>query len=881
MNKKIKKGGFMKHSKIHSNLVLILLAIFVFGSLQLNAGQPLNAGNSKEIPITIFASAYKHIPGLENSEKEILKLVRKEFQVYLESKLNYRRVVVDAIDENNDADVDSLFVYFLMQATYDGEVSKVTLGKDFEVLYVEHDYKIKKGDTSAEMTMTESCNCPDTTVEVLLSTCETGIPTAVSAINTVYNTAVAAGYNTVKLLGSDESISNIQNWLCCPNLKYWGRVGHGLTNLIVLSDGNLTSSYFDGLGANSLPGKVFYWNSCQVFNNPMKTSVLNTGAGKFIGGICNLYIGSSEEVFKCWNTKNLYQDPAPQTDEMCYWSSSCESSTGYPEPGCHGCGGPDNTFPAPGSATTYNLTVNTVGQGTVSLSPSGGTYTAGTVVTLSPIPSAGWQFSSWSGDLTGSTNPGSITMDADKTVTATFIQTTSPPVADFTASSTSIQAGQSVTFTDTSTNGPTSWSWSFPGGTPSTSTAQNPTVTYNTVGVYSVTLTATNAFGSDNEVKTNHITVTEVVIAPCGASGNSQQYEWIAGVSVADLNNTSGASGYSDFTSMTAHVTAGQSVNVTLTPGFASSSYNEYWKIWVDYNRDGDFEDSGEEVFSGNGTSSVSGSFTVPSSASGTTRMRVAMRYNNAPPSCGSFDFGEVEDYSINVQQSSVVAPVANFTASATTIDAGQSVTFTDTSTNNPTSWSWSFPGGTPSSSTAQNPTVTYNTAGTYSVTLTATNSAGSDVEVKTNYIIANAVTVTYCTSSGSNQNYEWIAGVALSNINNSSSASGYTDFTNLVANLTKGASVSFTLTPGFASSSYTEYWKIWIDLNKDGDFSDSGEEVFSGSGSSVVTGSFTVPTSAITGNTRMRVTMQYNSAPSSCGSFTYGEVEDYTVNLQ
>jgi hypothetical protein len=92
---------------------------------------------------------------------------------------------------------------------------------------------------------------------------------------------------------------------------------------------------------------------------------------------------------------------------------------------------------------------------------------------------------------------------------------------------------------------------------------------------------------------------------------------------------------------------------------------------------------------------------------------------------------------------------------------------------------------------------------------------------------------------------------------------------------------VSVSLTPGFTGSSYTEYWKIWIDYNKDGDFADSGEEVFSKSGSSAVTGSFTVPTSASSGSTRMRVIMKYSSAATACGTFTYGEVEDYTVNIQ
>ena len=455
------------------------------------------------------------------------------------------------------------------------------------------------------------------------------------------------------------------------------------------------------------------------------------------------------------------------------------------------------------------------------------------------------------------------------------------PTANFTGSPTTVAIGGSVSFTDTSSGSPTSWSWSFSGGTPSSSTAQNPTVTYNSEGTFDVSLTATNAQGSDTETKTDYITVTDTPTY-CTSEGQNQSYEYISGVGVGDLNHTSGASGYSDFTAYTANLTAGASVGVTLTPGFASSSYTEYWKIWIDYNEDGDFEDSGEEVFSGSGSSTVTGSFTVPSSADGvTTRMRVSMKYGGAPTSCETFTYGEVEDYTVDISAASVNPPVAEFTCSDTSIEVGDSVTFTDQSSNNPTAWSWTFSGGTPSSSSAQNPTITYNTAGTYNVSLTASNSAGSDTETKTNYITVTDTPVVYCTASGNNQNYEYIYNVNVGAINNTSGASGYSDFTSISATVSKGGSVSVSLTPGFSGSSYTEYWKIWVDYNGDGDFADSGEEVFAKTGSSTVTGSFTVPTSAVTGSTRMRVIMKYNGYASYCGTFTYGEVEDYTLNIQ
>lgn len=89
-----------------------------------------------------------------------------------------------------------------------------------------------------------------------------------------------------------------------------------------------------------------------------------------------------------------------------------------------------------------------------------------------------------------------------------------PPTADFIGSPLTLNEGSSVTFTDLSTDngGPaiTQWAWSFAGGTPSTSSAQNPVIQYNTAGTYDVSLTVTNADGSDGELKTNYIQVNFV-----------------------------------------------------------------------------------------------------------------------------------------------------------------------------------------------------------------------------------------------------------------------------------------------------------------------------------------------------------------------------------
>lgn len=141
--------------------------------------------------------------------------------------------------------------------------------------------------------------------------------------------------------------------------------------------------------------------------------------------------------------------------------------------------------------------------------------------------------------------------------------------------------------------------------------------------------------------------------------------------------------------------------------------------------------------------------------------------------------------------------------------------------------------------------------------------------------------TSAYCTSNGTNVSYEYINNVTLGTINNTTTANaGYGNFTTLTTNLTIGSANSISVKPGFVSSAYTEYFNVYIDYNKDLDFADANELVYSGSGTSTLTGSFTVPSTTTAGSTRMRVVMKDGAISSSCGSYTYGEVEDYTVNF-
>jgi hypothetical protein len=142
---------------------------------------------------------------------------------------------------------------------------------------------------------------------------------------------------------------------------------------------------------------------------------------------------------------------------------------------------------------------------------------------------------------------------------------------------------------------------------------------------------------------------------------------------------------------------------------------------------------------------------------------------------------------------------------------------------------------------------------------------------------------ITYCASKGNDVADEYIGRVQLGTINNLSGPNaGYGNFTAQSTDLSRNSSNTITITPTWTGTKYNEGYSVWIDYNKDGDFADAGEQVFTKSASQTtpVTGSFTVPAAASLGSTRMRVSMKYNAIPTSCETFSYGEVEDYSVNI-
>ncbi|MEO1712610.1 MAG: PKD domain-containing protein, partial [Bacteroidota bacterium] len=244
-----------------------------------------------------------------------------------------------------------------------------------------------------------------------------------------------------------------------------------------------------------------------------------------------------------------------------------------------------------------------------------------------------------------------------------------PPLVGFSSNITTGCSPLTIEFIDESSENTTSWNWDFPGGDPATSSAQNPTVIYDTPGTYSVTLTAINAIGEASTTQVDYIVVEETATAGFNSAINEL---------TVDFTNTAvGATSYSwDF----------GDTNTSAEPN-PSHTYQE----------DGTYI--------------------------------VTLTVSN--------DCGEV-----TVEQEVVIAtaPVAGFTSTTTIGCAPFEVQFTNTSSSNASGFLWDFPGGDPSTSTAPNPSVVYDTPGTYDVTLTVTNAVGESTQTETSLIVVEDV---------------------------------------------------------------------------------------------------------------------------------------------
>lgn len=248
------------------------------------------------------------------------------------------------------------------------------------------------------------------------------------------------------------------------------------------------------------------------------------------------------------------------------------------------------------------------------------------------------------------------------------------PIADFSANPQGTNPGGTIQFTDESMGNPENWEWTFEGGIPSTSNEVNPEVTYNNYGSYDVTLTISNLFGSDTETKSNFIIV-----------GDLPEAEFSSDVTVVPVG------GKVDFENLS---TGDPTSQVWKFPGGSPFQSHNSNPPLVTYNEPGVYN----------------------------VELTVSNEYGS--------------DTELKVEYITVLgSPEPDFTVDTAKTFVGGSIQFTEVTLGDIETWSWTFEGGTPATSSEQNPLVTYNSKGVYDVTLVVTSDSGTGDTTKTEFI--------------------------------------------------------------------------------------------------------------------------------------------------
>ena len=272
-----------------------------------------------------------------------------------------------------------------------------------------------------------------------------------------------------------------------------------------------------------------------------------------------------------------------------------------------------------------------------------------------------------------------------------YITVTEDSVAPTTAFTSNKQTGTvplTVTFTDQSSGtAPLTYAWDFTNDGVNDSTARNPSFTYATAGTYTVRYTATNAAGSDVEIKTGYITVNPL-IGPTTAFISDKQ----TGTAPLTVKFTDQSTGTSPLTYTWDFTNDGVNDSTARNPSF---------------------------------TYTTAGTYTVRHTATNVV---------------GSD--AEIKTGYISVSPAPI-APIAEFTSDIQSGTAPLTVKFTDQSSGTtPMSYAWNFKNDETVDSAEPSPTYTYTVPGTYPVKLTVTNVAGNDSELKTGYIIVTELPV-------------------------------------------------------------------------------------------------------------------------------------------
>ena len=361
------------------------------------------------------------------------------------------------------------------------------------------------------------------------------------------------------------------------------------------------------------------------------------------------------------------------------------------------------------------------------------------------------------------------------------------------------------------------------------------------------------------------------------------------------------------------------SVAFSVEVGTCGGNWPSGMTIFIDYNRDGDLTDAGEFVYAQpgpiTGPFTVTGTIAIPADAStGVTLMRVidAETYlGTSTNPCATYGYGETEDYLINILDSNqCTMPMASGVASTdSAVCSGTPFTLSmvGMSADTGLSYQWQVDStGTGTAfvnasgaSTGTTFATTVNDTMQFRFVVTCANTGLSDTSAALTINLDSFLNC-YCGSVANNAGDEEIFNVTFGTLTNTSSCATlapgagsiqnrYSNYKTSVAapSVAAGSSTPFSVQVGTCGGNWPSGVVIFIDLNRDGDLTDAGEQVYADAGATTgpftASGTIAIPTTADTGMTLMRVMdveTYFGTSTVPCGTYGYGETEDYLINI-
>jgi hypothetical protein len=291
---------------------------------------------NENVKIKIFASSKKAKSYDDRDERKIIDTFKD--QVLPSMTRDYHSVSIK-VKRKSDNSPDFLIGYLMRSDSYTADIIKVDLDDNYQVKSLKEDFDDQLDLDDEDVMDTFETFDASEIIDFIVATPVPEIPSAKKAVEAIHKMALDAGLKSKILLGNEANIGNYKHYLLAK-IKGFVNIGHGYTGGIVLDDGRLRYSWFNSLSNGSLAPAVVYFNSCQVFNNPLQPSIMQSGARTFIGGIINLLIGSSEEVCKCF-----WKNSLDNSELMNNALRHCEKDN-YPKINAHGISGDLGMFKA-------------------------------------------------------------------------------------------------------------------------------------------------------------------------------------------------------------------------------------------------------------------------------------------------------------------------------------------------------------------------------------------------------------------------------------------------------------------------------------------------------------------------------------------------------